>query len=173
VNVVDITLMPAIDGTSLFRSCWLPLSSAPPPARNSSGSTKLKKAALGLRQNMRRSNRYWRQPSAIVSAIGGQLQVHVLQRRAPDRQLLQAPALPERPCGQLAQRARRIAGLQLDQLAVLVAVGDAVVRRARGELARRSDREHAPVLDDRHAVGQLLRLVEVVRGQQDRLAERA
>ncbi len=74
------------------------------------------------------------------------------------------------------QQRGRVVGLALDQLAVAVAVGDAVVRRAGAavaELARRPDREHAPVLDDRHAVGELLRLVEVVGGQQDRLAERA
>ncbi len=58
MNVVDITLIPAIDGTSLFSWCWLPLRMMPPATRNSSGSRKLKKAALGLRQNRRRSSRY-------------------------------------------------------------------------------------------------------------------
>src|SRR5579871_6402937 len=96
VNVVAITLIAPIAGSSLSRSLWLPLRIAPPAARNSSGSTKLKKAALGLRQNMRRSRRYWRQPSRTVSGIGGQLQVDVLERRAPDAELLQAPALGQR-----------------------------------------------------------------------------
>src|SRR5712691_10660071 len=96
VNVVDITLMPAIAGSSLSRSRWLPLRIAPPPARNSSGSRKLKNAALGLRQNMRRSSRYWRQPSASASGIGRQLQVDVLERRSRHRQLLQALAARER-----------------------------------------------------------------------------
>src|SRR6476619_7294213 len=101
VKVVDITLSPAIEGTSLSRSCWLPERIAPPPARNSSGNTKLKKAALGLRQNMRRSSRYWRQPRTSASGIGGQLQVDVLERRSPDGQLVQALAARERARGQL------------------------------------------------------------------------
>src|SRR5436853_363859 len=83
VNVVAITLIAAIAGISRLSWCWLPARIAPPPARNSSGSRKLKNAALG-----------WR-----------------------------------------------------------------------------PDREDPPVLDDRDAVGELLRLVEVVRRQQDRLAE--
>src|SRR4029077_17300380 len=108
VNVVVITLRPAIDGTSLFRSFWLPLRIAPPAARNSRGSRKLKKAALGLRQNMRRSRRYWRQPSTICSGIGGQLQVDVLERRPRDRQLLQALSPRQRLTGQLVQQRRGV-----------------------------------------------------------------
>src|SRR5580700_6629669 len=66
-----MTLMPAIIGTSRSSWCWLPLSAAPAPARNSSGSTKLKNAALGLRQNILRSRRYWRQLSASASGTAG------------------------------------------------------------------------------------------------------
>ena len=51
------------------------------------------------------------------------------------------------------------------------APADAVARGARAELARGALGQDAAVLDDRHAVGQCLRLVEVVRGEQDRLAE--
>ena len=198
VNVVDITLIPAIIGTSRSSWCWLPLSAAPAPARITSGSTKLKNAAHGLRQNMRRSRRYWRQERAMVSLIAcslrggqwgaperiaggrrrcldirGQLQVHVLERRPPDGQLLQALPARERLGGQLVQQRGGVVGLALHQRAVGAAVGDAVVRGAHAQLARRPDREHAALLDDRHAVGQRLRLVEVVGGQQDRLAERA
>ena len=87
-NVVDITLIPAIPGTITFRSCWLPWKMAPKKTRNSSGSRKLKKAALGLRQNSRRSSRYWRQASARASLIGvlpraGALRPH--RRRPPCR----------------------------------------------------------------------------------------
>ena len=57
------------------------------------------------------------------------------------------------------------------QLAVLVAPGHAVARRRRAELAGRALGHDPPLLDDRHAVAQRLRLVEVVRRQQDRLAE--
>src|ERR1700758_5067319 len=106
--------MPAIDGTSLSRSRWLPLRIAPPAARNSSGSRKLKKAALGLRQNMRRSRRYWRHASTAASGIGGQLQIDVLERGAPHAQLLQAFAARERLRGQLCQQTRGILGLVLD-----------------------------------------------------------
>src|ERR1700730_18128570 len=171
VNVVDITLIPAIAGMSRFRSCWLPLRMIPPPARNSSGSRKLKNAALGLRQNIRRSSRYWRQVRPSTSAIRRQLQIDVLERRAPDVELLQSLSARQRLAGELVQQPRRVLGLALDQLAAVIAAGDPVVGRARAELARRSDREDTPVLDDRHAVGQLLRLVEVVGREQDRLAE--
>src|SRR5438270_14057989 len=117
-----MTLMPAIIGTRRLSWCWLPLSAAPAPARISSGSMKLKKAALGLRQNMRRSRRYWRQLSASASGIGGELQVDVLERRSRDRQLLQALAAGERRAGQLAQQRGRVVGLVLYELAFGVAV---------------------------------------------------
>src|SRR5438270_4564221 len=102
---------------------------APPANRNSRGSTKLKNAALGLRQNMRRSKRYWRQHShtgltpAAASGIGGQLQVHVLERGALDRQLLQAFASRERRGGDLVKERRGVRGLTFDELAVRSAVG--------------------------------------------------
>src|SRR5437764_1133657 len=157
-------------GTRRFRSCWLPDRMIPPPAKNSSGSRKLKKAALGLRQNMRRSRRYCLQARVSVSAIGGQLQVELLERRPAHGEVLEALAARERLAGQLVQQTRGVFGLALDQLSRGAAVGDAVVGRPRAELARGPNREDAPVLDDRDAVGELLRLVEVVGGQQDRLA---
>src|ERR1700693_1788512 len=132
--------MPAIAGIRRLSWCWLPARIAPPPARNSSGSRKLKNAALGLRQNMRRSRRYWRQPSATAlsrpgrrrptsaSCIGGQLQVDVPERRAADAQLLQALAARQRVGGQLGEQRRRVVGLALEQPAVARAPGDAVVR---------------------------------------------
>src|SRR5271166_4956888 len=139
--------MPAIAGTSRFSWCWLPCRIAPPAMRNSSGSRKLKKAALGLRQNIRRSRRYWRQLSVSASGvrgrpasatrgsgIGGQLQVDVLERRAPDAQLPQLLTPRERLCGQLVQESRRVLGLPFDQLSVVVEVGDAVLRAADAEL---------------------------------------
>src|ERR1700716_452255 len=153
VKVVDITLIAAIAGTRRLSSCWLSLRMIPPPARNSSGSRKLKNAALGLRQNMRRSRRYWRQarisaPGAPVasraaprsravpccsapgSAIRRQLQVHVLERGTRDAQLRQGLATRQGLAGELVEQARRVLGLALDQLAVAIAVGDAVVRAA-------------------------------------------
>src|ERR671920_337809 len=83
LNVVDSTAIPAIPGTITSRSSWLSLKIIPKSSRNSSGSRKLKNAALGLRQNSRRSSRYWRQVSA-TSDIGGQLQVDVLEAGARD-----------------------------------------------------------------------------------------
>src|ERR1700686_4290331 len=77
VNVVDITLIPAIPGTMMFRSCWLPCKIAP------------KNARLGVPKNRGRGSRYCRQAREAISAIltlGGELQVHVLERRARDRQ---------------------------------------------------------------------------------------
>src|ERR1700677_1070613 len=188
VNVVDITLIPAIEGTSLFRSCWLPLRIAPPAARNSSGSAKLKNAALGLRQNILRSRRYWRQLKGSASGIpvpgrcGGQLQIDVLERRAPHRQLLQAPSFRQRLAGQLVQQRRRVLRLELHEIAGRVAIGDLVAQPAEparlvaptdAELPRRPDREYPPVLDDRHTICERLRLLQVVRRQEDRLAQRA
>ena len=58
-NVVAMIDMPAMPGIRTFKSSWLPLKIAPKSARKSSGSRKLKNAALGLRQNIRRSRRYW------------------------------------------------------------------------------------------------------------------
>src|SRR5436309_15310627 len=79
-KVVDRTAMPAMPGTMTFRSLWLALKIAPNSTRNSSGSRKLKNAALGLRQKSRRSRRYWRQVSATSDLIGRQLQVDLLER---------------------------------------------------------------------------------------------
>ena len=75
LNVVDMMLIPAMPGTITSRLSWLPLKIAPNSARNSSGRKKLKNAAVGLRQNIRRSRRYWCQarvaaasaPSAVSS----------------------------------------------------------------------------------------------------------
>src|SRR5881275_1637860 len=88
-KVVESTAIPAIPGTITSRSFWLPEKIAPKKARKSSGSRKLKNAALGLRQKSLRSRRNCRQVSATSDLIGGQLQVDVLQRRARDLELLQ------------------------------------------------------------------------------------
>src|SRR3954468_19976861 len=71
LNVVDMMDMPAMPGTITFRSLCEPLKIAPNSPRNSSGSRKLKNAALGLRQNIRRSSRNWYQASVSVSDMGG------------------------------------------------------------------------------------------------------
>ena len=53
--------MPAIPGTTTSSCSCSPEKTAPNMASSSSGSRKPKKAAVGLRQNIRRSSRYWRQ----------------------------------------------------------------------------------------------------------------
>src|SRR5947209_12160927 len=103
---------------------------------------------------MRRSRRYWRQLRATglappsASGIGGQLQVHVLERGPRHRELFQALPALERLSRQLVQQRRRVVGVALDELAAGVAVGDAIVGGAHAELARRPDREDPPLLDD-------------------------
>src|SRR5919206_2416496 len=91
LNVVDMTLSPAMPGTMTFSVFWSPEKIAPNSARNSSGSAKLKKAALGLRQNIRRSRRYCRQVRAsasgtdgLLALLGGELEGNLPQRRARD-----------------------------------------------------------------------------------------
>src|SRR5438270_1969153 len=178
VNVVDITLIPAIPGTITLRSCWLPCRIAPKNARNSSGSRKLKKAALGLRQNKRRSSRYWRQASVTTSGIlaslrvgSGQLQVHVFERRPADGQALQPFATRQRRARQLVQQRRWVIGLVLDETAGAVAVGDPVQPRAPAKRMRLAFDQDPSVLDDRHPVGKCLGLVQIVGGEQHGLAE--
>src|SRR3954471_1606383 len=107
-NVVDSTLIPAIPGTITSRSAWLSLKIAPNSARNSSGSRKLKNAALGLRQKSRRSSLYWRQVRATSDLIGGELQVDLFERRAQDLEVVEALAAGERVAGQLVQQRRRV-----------------------------------------------------------------
>src|ERR1700749_2903934 len=114
----------------------------PPATRNSSGSRKLKKAALGLRQNRRRSSLYWRQASdsgagarsltigRLLGRVGRQLEVHVLERRPGHAQPLETATLGERGAGQLVQQRGRIVGLALDQPTVAVSVSDPVHRGA-------------------------------------------
>src|SRR4051794_13757561 len=176
LKVVDMTASPAMPGTITSRSDWLPLKIAPKSARNSSGRKKLKNAAVGLRQNSRRSRRYWRQASCIVSAtgtalLGRELEIDVLERRPRDRQVAQRLAARERRARELVQQRGRVARLALVQDAVLVAPGDAVARRPRAQRRGRPHLGDPTLFDDRHAVAQRLRLVEVVRGQQDGLAE--
>src|SRR3954447_10380295 len=129
LNVVDITLMPAMPGTITSRLSWSPPKIAPNSARNSSGRKKLKNAADGLRQNIRRSRRYWRHARTLWSAmagpllglgpglvavgdrLGGQFQVHVLERGAHDREVAQPVAAGERRARELVQERRRVVGL--------------------------------------------------------------
>src|SRR5579863_3622036 len=166
-----MTLIPAIPGTMICSSWRWPLTIAPNSARKISGSRKLKNAAVGLRQKRRRSKRYWRHRRTRSSAIGGQLQVDLLEARPRHRQPLQALAAGERGGRQLVQERCRVVGLGDDRLAA-VEVGDAVAGGpAHPELRGRALGEDLAALDDRHSVGELLGLVEIVRREEHGLAE--
>src|ERR687887_250887 len=138
-------------------------------------------------------------PAVARSAMGhlrvlvdpaGEPQVHVLQRGPRHRQRLQLLAPGQRPAGEQVQRAGRGAGAQqhpvlvplqpVGQPAGQVGDGDAVGQAeaddrlgdvAAAERLRAALRHDQPAGDDRHLVGQVLRLVHVVGGEQDRLAE--
>src|SRR3954452_1706576 len=124
LNVVDMMLIPAMPGTITSRFSWLPPKIAPNSARNRSGRKKLKNAADGLRQNIRRSRRYWCQARTAESGtgrrlirfglglgLGGQLEVDVLERRARHGQVAQRRAAGERRARELVEQRRRVFGL--------------------------------------------------------------
>src|SRR5690349_20193244 len=180
-KVVAMIDIPAMPGMMTFRSFWLPLKMAPNSARKSSGRTKLKNAALGLRQNIRRSSRYWCQARTTASdtallrgrrRLGGQLEVDVLQRRACDAEVAQRLAARQRRARELVQQRGGVLGLaRLELPALGAAPHDAVARRRRAQRRGRPLRDDAALLDDRHAIAQRLGLVEVVRREQDGLAQ--
>src|SRR5882762_11338763 len=107
LKVVDMMLMPAMPGTITFRFFWSEEKIAPNRPRKISGSAKLKNAAEGLRQNIRRSRRNWRQPRATASGmshlglVGREQQIDVFQRRPGHGQLGDGPAASQRRGGQL------------------------------------------------------------------------
>ena len=173
MNVVDITLIPAIAGTSWFEVVLV-------AAEDRAGASEEQQRQQEVEERGARVAPEHPALEAVLAPAEGERVRH--RRSAPGRRPRASGAPPTAPPGARRARAPRAVSscssavgssvCVLDQLAVAVAVGDAVVGCADAELARRPDREHAAVLDDRHAVGQLLRLVEVVRRQQDRLAER-
>src|SRR4051812_11832214 len=157
LNVDASRFMPAMPGITMSRS--LAGVSEPMISRKTIGSTKLKNAAVGLRQNCLRSRRNCRQPRTAASDMdrllrfGGQLEVDVLEAGARDGQLAHGAAAGERVGGQLVQQVGGVVDLALLQLAVLAAPGHPhPLGGADAELAGRSDREDPAVLDDRHAV---------------------
>src|SRR3954468_19158403 len=144
LNVVAMMLMPAIPGTITFRLSWSPPKIAPNSARNRSGRKKLKNAAEGLRQNIRRSRRYWCQARTAESGtgsrllrfglglgLGRELEVDVLERRPRHGQVAQRRAAGERRARELVQQRRRVLGLARHDLAAFVAPRQAGARRAR------------------------------------------
>src|SRR5690349_5484858 len=177
LNVDAITFMPAMPGITMSRS--LAGVSDPTISRKTIGSMNPKNAAVGLRQNCLRSRRNWRQPMATASdtddllrLVRRQLEVDVLEARPHDGQVADRGTARQRLRRQFVDQLRRVVDLALVQLAVLAAPRHPhALRGADAELGRGPDRQDPPVLDDRDAVGELLRLVEVVRRQHDGLAE--
>src|SRR5437868_2343728 len=120
LNVEAITFIPAIPGTTMSRWAWSV--SAPMISRKTSGSTKPKNAAVGLRQNCLRSRRNWRQPKVnasdtdrLLGFLGGQLEIDVLEARARDSELPQRASARQRLRRQVVQQLRRIVDLALLQ----------------------------------------------------------
>src|SRR2546423_689313 len=172
VNVVDMMLRPAMPGTMMLSAFWSLDARPPISASRISGSRKLKKAAEGLRQNIRRSSRYCRQVRAGALSIVGQLEVDVLQRGARHGQVAQPFSARKCRLGQLVQQRRGIVGLALLDQAAAVAPGHAVAAGvARARLARCALGGAPPVLEDRDPAGRRRGLLRVVGGQQDGLAQ--
>ena len=71
VNVVVITDIPAMPGIRISRSFSFSPNTLAIRNRKISGSAKLKKAALGLRQNIRRSKRNCRHSEGSCAHDGG------------------------------------------------------------------------------------------------------
>src|SRR4051794_6181230 len=108
-------------GTITSRSFWLALKIAPNRPRKSSGSRKLKNAALGLRQNSLRSRRYCLHVSAASDLIGGELKVDLLERWPDHLEVLETLASREGVAGQLVQEGGGVVGDLLVVLARRVA----------------------------------------------------
>src|SRR5688500_18703201 len=125
-------LIPAMPGTSTSSCSWSPAKIAPKRARKSSGRTKLKNAALGLRQNIRRSRRYWRHASStmrgLLRRLGRGVELDVLPRRAGHGEVADALAAGQGRRGQLVQQPGGVLGLAADQLSGGLAPRDAVQR---------------------------------------------
>src|SRR2546423_787845 len=102
----------------------------------------------------------------------GQRQVDLLEARAANDEAFELAVLGERLRGQLVEDARRAVGLE-DDVAAVLAVADLGGRRGADQVGRRADRDDLAASENRDAIGQALGLVEVVRRENDRLAEAA
>ena len=124
---------------------------------------------------------------AHESALG-QLEVDVLERRLRDGEAVELDLASHRPLGQLVERAGRARRCDLDVAALhrdaslelrQLGVGRQCERdprrglRPAAELVRRALGDDQPVADDRDPIGEVLRLVHVVGGEEDGLSELA
>src|SRR5919201_2068312 len=104
--------------------------------------------------------------------LAGQGEIDLFQARAPDDEPFELAVLRERLRGELVEDARGLGGLEHD-LAPVLAVADLGGGPRSGELGRSADGDDAPLPQNRDPFRELLRLVEVVRREQDRLAQPA
>src|SRR5436189_1947454 len=100
-----------------------------------------------------------------------QREVDLLEARLAHLQALDFLAALHRGRRQLVEDAGRLVGLEHDDLAV-PPVPDLGRGRAADQFVHRARRDDLSLAQDGDAVGKLLDLVQVVRRQQDRLAER-
>src|SRR5918996_898953 len=101
-----------------------------------------------------------------------QLEVHVLERPPVHLEAFQLDPVGQRLPGQLVQDARRLLRVD-DDLVSVPAEADLDGGVGREEVPRRAGADDVAPGEDRHAIGEALCLLHVVRRQQDALAERA
>ena len=135
----------------------------------------MKTAASRLRQNIFCSKRSWwtRVVTPRSSLLADELEVDVLERRPSHLELLELASGRERRRRQLVEHARRIVASRPRRARRRGGSGSPSTPESPMSSAGRSLPDDLAVAEHRDAVGELLRLVEVVRRQEDRRAERA
>src|SRR4051812_2996802 len=106
------------------------------------------------------------------ASFGRQLEIDVFERGPAHLERVELLATRDRVGGQLVEPARRVVGA-LDDLLTVAAVADLGLDMAAGQVGGRPLTHDLAFAEDRDAVRELLRLVEVMRREQDRLPELA
>src|SRR5919204_3364276 len=106
--------------------------------------------------------------ASMLGSLAGQRQVDVLEGGPAYRESLELASFGKRLRGQLVEHACRLARSQHD-LAAVPPVADLRLTRVSGQLRGSALADDHALAQHGDAIGQLLCLVEVVRGQQDRL----
>ena len=136
------------------------------------GKRKLKKAASRFRQKSSCWTRSSWRKSLIFRLLAGELEVEVLERAAVHLEALELDAVGQGLRGQLVEHARRLLGRHHDLRAV-AAVADLDRRVAGEELLGRAGADDLAAAQDGDAVGESLRLLHVVRREEDALPQGA
>src|SRR3954471_18579419 len=102
------------------------------------------------------------------ASFGRQLEVDVFERGPAHLEGVELLATRDRVGGQLVEPARRVGGA-LDDLLAAAPVADLGLDMAAGQVGGRPLTHDLAFAEDRDAVCELLRLVEVMRHEQDRL----